>query len=863
MREYFKESIEKNVPLRITTNKNKTFVVFVKKYSEDKLYYTMKNSSSLSQIFFRNIVNVEFEVSEDESKSQKLELPSNIRQFLSYYETCVKELEKETNFTIRGEMFETMLESIFSQSADNLLVRYLKNQKQIKNTSALNKIVLLNKSNISQRTAIKNALNNDISIIQGPPGTGKTTTILSLLANLIMDGKNVVVVSKNNSAVDNIIEEFEKTSLPDFYLRFGKKEKYMDPLEDQLPDIIANLKKSLNGIPESDNSLLNNLQVLQNRLEIVETEIDELITIKNLIVDLKTQKKFMDKEQEIYNFKELLTLDEMKIVCEKNASPKKLVKIFEYSRKHKFNFFQRLFIRYYFCIKDGDINQKFYAISQLLKEVYIKKEIAQKEFLLLESKLKEKQDEVKKLYDQYVDVCMEAFKKYLKKRMSSGLSEINDYTLQNVPFHVYPLILTTADAFLYNFKGVINSNQKIDAIIIDEASQCDVLTGLPLLYAAKKLVVVGDEKQLSAITNLEIDTDIPNEFRYNDNTFLNCIKNVMDPIEQTLVEHYRCDQTIISFCNKFYYENKLKIYTDASPSAIEILDANKCKGVESKNHSFCNKRECFTIEGLVDKNTDYFVITPFKEQGKELKKRFSETRAGTIHTFQGKGAENVYFSAVLNDLSICDNHIKGDHNLFTRELINVAVSRAKKMFVLITDKNYFQKNIFYVPEVNHLIDYIKIYGEQIDDDTSCWYDYLYRNIPYYKKTPLYDNEYEEVTHYRINSILENTSFICRAKVYLSELILNRNFLNSNPKIKEYIRNGAHSDFSIFDTRTGKLKVAIELDGKDHNKKEQKIKDAYKDKAFHSISVPIIRMKSKDDIDDGKFIKELKKYIELK
>ena len=51
--------------------------------------------------------------------------------------------------------------------------------------------------NQSQYKAVKNALDNQISIIQGPPGTGKTQTILNIIANLIVQGKSVLVVSTN------------------------------------------------------------------------------------------------------------------------------------------------------------------------------------------------------------------------------------------------------------------------------------------------------------------------------------------------------------------------------------------------------------------------------------------------------------------------------------------------------------------------------------------------------------------------------------------------------------------------------------------------------------------------------------------
>lgn len=54
--------------------------------------------------------------------------------------------------------------------------------------------------NNSQYNAVKNAMENQISVIQGPPGTGKTQTILNIIANILMQDKTVQIVSNNNSA---------------------------------------------------------------------------------------------------------------------------------------------------------------------------------------------------------------------------------------------------------------------------------------------------------------------------------------------------------------------------------------------------------------------------------------------------------------------------------------------------------------------------------------------------------------------------------------------------------------------------------------------------------------------------------------
>ena len=60
-------------------------------------------------------------------------------------------------------------------------------------------------------------MENQLSIIEGPPGTGKTQTILNIIANILMNGKTVQVVSNNNSAIQNV---YEKLSSSKYNLEF-------------------------------------------------------------------------------------------------------------------------------------------------------------------------------------------------------------------------------------------------------------------------------------------------------------------------------------------------------------------------------------------------------------------------------------------------------------------------------------------------------------------------------------------------------------------------------------------------------------------------------------------------------------------
>lgn len=76
--------------------------------------------------------------------------------------------------------------------------------------------------NRSQYKAVRNALENNLSVIQGPPGTGKTQTILNILANLLLEGKTMEIVSNNNSAVENIKEKLESCGLDFLCARLGR-----------------------------------------------------------------------------------------------------------------------------------------------------------------------------------------------------------------------------------------------------------------------------------------------------------------------------------------------------------------------------------------------------------------------------------------------------------------------------------------------------------------------------------------------------------------------------------------------------------------------------------------------------------------
>ena len=127
---------------------------------------------------------------------------------------------------------------------------------------------------------------------------------------------------------------------------------------------------------------------------------------------------------------------------------------------------------------------------------------------------------------------------------------------------------------------------KFDIILIDEASQADI-TALPLLYFGKKIIIVGDDKQVSPaavgvtaaeITHLQsstIEGVIKHASLYTMDTSLYDIAQ-MNFAARMLTEHFRCVPEIIGYSNQLAYDGRIRPLRESSGSlqptvAVQVL----------------------------------------------------------------------------------------------------------------------------------------------------------------------------------------------------------------------------------------------------------------------------------------------------
>lgn len=558
----------------------------------------------------------------------------------------------------------------------SVLARYLNPKKGKEEKSKIHSLIFPFGCNNSQFKAVNTALNNQVSIIQGPPGTGKTQTILNIIANLLMHDKTVLIVSNNNDATRNVYEKLasDKYGLGFICAFHGKRENIENFLKNQQQFYPEYLKDWKNNLPILSPLLDEDIKHLGKYFEANE----RISTIKSELAALEIESKYFDNSiTDVYNNKKLLKKSS-------DALMDLLQKIqFTYEEKEKFGFFMNLKLKLSFGLGEkGNWNVNPDKAIETIKATYYP--LKKKE---LEDELNEKENIVKDFNPNDVyEKCLTTLRSEVAKKYSKKTERIQFKDGKEIYFNPasfaseYPVILSTT----FSSRGTIGQGTEFlfDYVIMDEASQVDVVTGALALSCAKNAVIVGDKMQLpnvieeqkkQVVQELFEQTKLPEGYNYI-NSFLASLEQVLPDTPQTLLrEHYRCHPKIINFCNQQFYGGKLLIMTN-DKGEIDILEAIKTTpGNFCKDHY--NQHQIDVIkEEILPKYTEeeianLGIIAPYNNQTDAIRSQIPGIDAATVHKYQGREKDNIIISTVDNEIT----SFADDANM-----LNVAISRAKK-----------------------------------------------------------------------------------------------------------------------------------------------------------------------------------------
>lgn len=725
--------------------------------------------------------------------------------------------------------------------------------------------------NNSQYVAVKRAMENQISVIQGPPGTGKTQTILNIIANILIQGKTVQVVSNNNSATENV---FEKLSSSKYNLGFivatlgksdnktnfinNQKTNYpdftswkSDDIQDDFMQQVQEKSKKLKTVFDKQERLAQLNQEL-NRLKIERKYFNEYLNETNVTVDYTKYKRSMKSNKWMKLWQECQSISEVN-------------KDINFFLKLKFFFKYGLYNFSIYSLEISQIITTFQAFYYETRENEILKELDDITAYLNNTS--------NHLLDNLTNDSMKFLKNYLANKYEKNtyrqLFTSEDF-LKN-PYDIlneYPVILSTT----FSSRDSLNDNVVYDYVIMDESSQVDIATGALAMSCAKNMVIVGDTNQLPNVVDkhTEIRADaIFNQYNLSKgyrftNSFLQSVLEVMPNVTQTMLrEHYRCHPKIIEFCNQKFYRGNLIIMTEDHGEKDVLKVIKTVKGNHSRNHF--SQRQIDIIKNEIIPNDitnkkETGIISPYNNQVQSLKEQIDGIEQATVHKFQGKEKDTIIISTVEDEIT---DFVDDPY------LLNVAVSRAKKKLILVVTGNEQNKE----RNIMDLIDYIQYNNfEVVESNVYSIFDYLYKQYTKERKLFLNKNnrklEYdsENLMYTLLEEILKNDDykmldFVCHFPVNM--LIKNPYLLNDDECL--YAMNPAtHVDFLVYNRISKRAILAIEVDGYAFHQKEtaQAKRDLLKNHIFELYYIPLLRFSTTGSGEREKIINMLNKILNI-
>ena len=634
--------------------------------------------------------------------------------------------------------------------------------------------------NAMQREAVSNMLQMDSTVITGPPGTGKSQVVTSLIKNSRIKEKSVLFCSRNHKAIDAVVNRaFDENQRPLIVRANSKDDPFLkytfsSAIKDLLignPDVESKRKfedylGELTSLLEDRGGLgtqANRIQYFKDQLGEHESRLSmlaqQLTTTVITDIDLDPNKfpfKSVDNLQELLNSLKMQNEDGtwlgsitgffIKIRVALNQS----LHWFQYKRymshkkfiknSTKSNHIESNERNALFRAKEyADIRIKAIKIEDQLKPLP-RLEILTDQIKILNDRIEViLPNALRNQMDCHMglpigDELREKFSSLLTalRAISGGLTNDADRD------KVFSTLTELLPELLKYFPCWAVTNLSIgsriplfaglfDQAVIDEASQSDIPSAIPILFRSKKATMVGDPYQLTHVSKLTVGKDSllrqrsglmemdDLKFSYVDNSIYDLFARSrwISPI--FLSDTYRSAFEIADYSNRTFYNGKLVIATDDSKlktppglkpgihwteieSTIRAAGGGGCFSLEEVATVYD------IIEDLLIKKTysgTIGIIAPFRNQATRLQDRIfggdipqekllhAELHVDTAHGFQGDERDLIIFSLCSGGEMPRGSlgFIRNKTNLF-----NVAVSRARAVLHVVGNRTWAQNS---------------------------------------------------------------------------------------------------------------------------------------------------------------------------
>ena len=700
--------------------------------------------------------------------------------------------------------------------------------------------------NDEQRNAVRKAVQAPLTVITGPPGTGKSQVVTSIIINAVYQGQTVLFASKNHKAVNVVHERVNGLTSRPVMLRLGN-----DQMQSQLAQYLSELLSTKTSESDVENYIHYEKihKELSNRIESIKQDQEEIIKLRNTTDELERNieqhRVFFGEDK--FNYFQMW--DDTKFTEVNNMIKRFLIDLVDADKKRQ-SFFAKIFWPITYKTRLKKVNSTYKNLEKIIKDFKVTvntgliaednldnyyelhkelqtilsnvKEIiayfkalralqTQKSLfeLALEAKLIEEQiaENSHDLWDTWLKILPSKLTQDHRKVIGDYTALLNlivraNETGSNIEkrafaryYELLPKVSNVVSCWAVTSLSVRSRVPFIkgffDLVVIDEASQCDIASALPLLFRAKRAVIIGDNKQLTHICAINERQDLQLlqkygveenylNWSYAGNSLFGLAQSICSSDDLVVLrDHHRSHADIINFSNRHFYNETLRIATKyeklkviPKEPAIRWIDIIGKVEAPSTGSSF-NKNEANEIVKEIRRliKTGYKgsvgVVSPFRAQANFIRDLIQKDQeiseqlisrdflVDTVHKFQGDERDVMIFSPVISL-----NLGQGSRNFLSKtgNLFNVAITRARAALIVVGDRNACSKcGIKYMEE---FVDYFSTVKEerQIESDhnidmgpeypsvssqvqVSDWEKFLYR--------ALYRNGIKTIPQYQV------------------------------------------------------------------------------------------------------------------
>ena len=571
--------------------------------------------------------------------------------------------------------------------------------------------------NDAQRAALQSAMTEPLTVVTGPPGTGKSQLVTCIIASAWLSGQSVLVASTNNQAVDVACAR-AKELWPGLVVRTGSR-NHREAAKAELLQLLDERTHSPDASALAIRFLAAHDQATRAR-----TAADDLATWEDRLVAVQLGRETLAAS--IKRHPEAIAgklndrvLQRAERTLRKFAAGRGLFRGWR---------LQRMSRQFGFDVAANlSAAAGFFTLELEWRDL--------KRRLAGGGSYDESWRDLMRSERAYEAASADSVRAVARAAFQLGAGPIRRFTKARAQYgvpggasDVFPdalrFVRSWASTALSAAATIPLRPALFDIVVIDEASQCSIPAILPLLFRARRAVIIGDPMQLSHITSMSRKDDESrihaarlhpavieaDWLSYRTSSVFRAMSKSVSQVH-LLDEHYRSHPEIVEIANRLFYNSGLTVLTD--PKRLRRLDLPalswhdvKGRATRPAGGSALNAAEVKAVVAVVVRlalQTDFDgtvgVVTPFSAQARSLSRALEQALpepdrqrlqlgVGTAHRFQGDERDVMILSPVVADgLPV--------HTIAwivgTPNLLNVAITRARSTLIVVGDEAFCRR----------------------------------------------------------------------------------------------------------------------------------------------------------------------------